>query len=246
MPETPTHAMILAAGEGRRMRPLTEHRPKPLVPVAGKALIEYSLSLLEASHIDSAVVNASYLATMLESYLTKREGIHVHISHEAERLETGGGIAKALPLLGDRPFYTMNSDVILCDGPYEPALKRLAYAWNEEWMDALLLITPRDRATGYDGPGDFFLEPDGRLKRRGKAKQAPYVYTGTQILHPRLFTDYPQGAFSLNELYNRQMDESGGLLNIGGLVHDGGWLHVGTPEAILQAEAELSDMRACG
>lgn len=239
MREMPTSAMVLAAGLGLRMRPLTEHRPKPLVEVAGRPLIEYTLELLEEAALGNIVVNASYLASQMKEYFTHRAGQGVTLSfEEGEPLETGGGIAKALPLLGDAPFFSLNSDVILRDGPGKPALQRMAEAWDGERMDALLLVVPKEKTTGFEGPGDFFLE-EGRLRRRGDAPSAPYIFTGAQILHPRLFEQCPEGAFSMNVLYNRRMDARGTLPNIGALVHDGPWLHVGDPAAKELAEREL-------
>lgn len=238
MLKIPQRAMVLAAGLGKRMRPLTNHLPKPLVKVAGKPLIDYALELLEQAEVAGAVVNVSYLAEMLEDYLSARHGLPVEISREDEPLETGGGIAKALPMLGNAPFYSMNSDVILRNGQGTPALQQLAEKWDGSSMDALLLLVPKERATGYEGAGDFFLE-DGHLMRRGDALSAPYVFTGTQIIHPRLFAGCPEGAFSLNLLYDRKKNAEGSLPNIGAVVHMGAWLHVGTPDAIAVAEAEL-------
>lgn len=243
MSERPHAGMVLAAGLGLRMRPLTEHLPKPLVEVAGRPLIEYTLELLERQGIEQLVVNASYLAPKLEAYFKQRQGGAVSLSFEEERLETGGGVARALPLLGDAPFYVMNSDVILCDGTNVPALERLAEAWDGERMDALLLLMPKEKAIGYDGEGDFFLE-NGCVRRRGDAATAPYVFTGTQLLHPRLFTGCPQGAFSLNVLYDRSRDGKGALQRVGGIVHDGKWLHVGDPDGKRQAEEVLHTKKA--
>ncbi len=237
-------AMVLAAGLGLRMRPLTEHLPKPLVEVAGKPLIEYTLEMLEGAGVAQAVVNASYLASQLEAYFARRHGLPVTLSFETDRLETGGGIAHALPLLGSAPFFSMNSDVILRDGAGKPALLRLEEAWDERRMDALMLLMPREKAVGYDGAGDFFLETNGAVRRRGDAPEAPYVFTGTQIIHPRLFSFCPQGAFSLNVLYDRQKDARGVLPNIHAIVHDGAWLHVGDPQGKLLAERELQQ-EAC-
>lgn len=233
----PDSAMILAAGLGLRMRPLTNDLPKPLVRVAEAPLIEYSFNLLENIKIQNIVINSSYLSERLESYLRHRHGVPIVVSHEPERLETGGGVAKALPLLGKKPFYVMNSDAILLDGA-RPALLRLADAWDDAAMDALLLLMPREAAFGYDGAGDFFYE-NGALRRRGDAAEAPYIFTGTQILHPRLFTGCPEGAFSLNVLYDQHRDVQGRLPRIGAVIHDGEWLHVGTPDAIAGAEARL-------
>lgn len=234
----PTRAMILAAGRGLRMAPLTDTMPKPLVPVRGKPLIDYSLDWLAASGVADVVVNSSYLADMLEAHLAARAAPRVRISREAERLETGGGIKKALPLLGDAPFFSLNSDAICIDGP-RPALHRLWQAWDGALMDALLLLHPVEQAVGFEGAGDFFADSAGVLKRRGDAPHAPYVFTGVQLVHPRLFADSPDGAFSLNVLYNRDMASDGTLHRIAGLVHDGAWLHVGDTAGLRQAEQRL-------
>jgi len=242
MPEPLHTAMVLAAGLGTRMRPLTDHVPKPLVEVGGRPLIEYTLALLEQAGVGRIVVNASYRAEQMRDYFARRLTGEVMLSYEEERLETGGGIAHALPLLGDVAFYALNSDVILCNGSTQPALARMAAAWEPQRMDGLLLVVPKEKATGYEGAGDFFLE-EGVLRRRGEAASAPYVFTGTQILHPRLFAGCPRGAFSLNLIYDGQRDAQGRLPNFGALVHDGAWLHVGDPKGKEVAEGMLE--RVC-
>lgn len=234
-----TKAMVLAAGLGTRMAPLTGRMPKPLVPVAGKPLIDHALDWLCAAHIEDVVVNTHYKADMLEAYLRHRRHPRLHISHENTLLETGGGVKKVLPLLGPQLFFVLNSDAITVDGRAPGALARLRQAWDDMQMDALLLLQPREKAVGYDGAGDFFLENEGRLRRRLREKRAPYVYTGVQLLHPRLFAAAPDGAFSFNVLYDREMSSDGSLDRVRGLVHDGGWLHVGDPTAILLAEHYL-------
>lgn len=219
------------------MRPLTDRLPKPLVEVAGRTLIDRALDRLQEVACQRAVVNLSYKAEMIEAHLTARTEPAIILSHEAQPLETGGGIAHALPLLGAAPFYALNADVILVNGPREAALERLADAFDAEVMDALLLLHPVARAVGYDGPGDFSLHESGCVVRRGVAARAPYVFTGAQILHPRLFDGCPQGAFSLNRLYDRMRDESGMLPRIHGLIHDGDWLHVGDLAGLAAAQA---------
>jgi MurNAc alpha-1-phosphate uridylyltransferase len=231
-------AMVLAAGRGQRLRPLTDTRPKPMVEVGGRAMIDRQLDLLEAYGIEEAVLNTSWLGEMLQRHLSTRTRPHLNFSPEETLLETGGGIARALPLLGEAPFFAVNSDVILLDGPTRPALERLADAWNPETMDALLLLQPKSRAIGFEGTGDFFLESDGLTpRRRGDAAEAPYIFTGTQILHPRLFDGAPEGAFSMNLFYDRHRDGQGVLHRVAALVHDGDWLHVGDPAGLAQAEA---------
>jgi MurNAc alpha-1-phosphate uridylyltransferase len=225
--------MLMAAGLGKRMRPLTDTMPKPLVAVAGVSLIDRALNWLDASGVASVVVNSHYKADMLVSHLRKRSSPVLSFSHEDVLLETGGGIKKALPMLGKQPFFVINSDVICLDGN-KPALQRLLDAWNDKTMDALLLLHPLERAVGFYGEGDFSIGSDGAVVRRGRQAYAPYVYTGIQLLHPRIFKDSPEGAFSLNLLYDRD------IARIHAVVHDGEWLHVGDPQGLADAEAFLS------
>lgn len=223
-------AIILAAGLGTRMRPLTDNLPKPLVEVAGKALIDWVLDGAVEGGVSVAVVNTSYKAEMLEAHIARRNAPSLLISRESEPLETGGGIANALPLLGDEPFFSLNSDTI-CLPHYTHYLQRLRQAWDETKMDALLLLHPREKAIGFHEAGDFFIADGGSVKRRGDAKAAPYVFTGTQLIHPRLFESAPQGKFSINTLYDRD------LTRIHALIHDGHWLHVGDLPGLAAAEA---------
>lgn len=234
MPKT---AMVLAAGLGLRMRPLTETCPKALIRVAGKALIDHALDRLAAAGCARAVVNLHYRGDQLRRHIedSGRTRPHVIFSDESQALlETGGGLRAALPLLGAEPFIAVNCDSLWTDGP-RPALTRLAAAWDGEAMDGLLLLARVPDAIGYDGPGDFTIEADGRLRRRGEQMTAPLVFTGVQILHPRLFDGAPEGAFSLNRLYDSAL-AAGRLF---GCVHDGSWMHVGSPEARAQAEHHL-------
>ena len=234
----PTRGMVLAAGLGLRMRAVSEALPKPLVPVAGKPLIAYALESLARAGVDRIVVNTHHRAAQIESFLAARAAGHgaprIHISREEQRLETGGGVRRALAWLGDGPFFVVNSDVVIA-GRNAPALARLAEAWAGQAMDALLLLCPRARAPGYAGVGDFFRGDDGRLCRRGGAKAAPFVFTGAQLLHPRLFDAAPEGAYSLNRHYDEAI-LSGRLF---GLVHRGLMLHVGSPAGLAAAEACL-------
>lgn len=234
----PKAAMLMAAGLGTRMRPLTLSMPKPLVPVLGKPLIDHVLDWLADSGVQHVVVNTHYMADMLEQHVRGRVAPHIAISYEPVLLETGGGLARALPLLGKGAFISANSDTLCIDGNM-PALERLGAAWDDAAMDGLLLLHPRERAVGYFGKGDFFLNSDGSLRRRGQAVDAPFVFTGVQILHPRIFTALPGEIFSLNALYDRGMLPDGTLPRYYGVVHDGGWLHVGDPEGLAQAEAWL-------
>lgn len=224
--------MLLAAGRGERMRPLTDELPKPLVPVLGKALIDWQLEWLADAGIAEVMVNVSWLAEKLQAHLLGREFPSVQVSFEPERLETGGGIVQALPFFGQTAFFSVNSDVIMQNGAEHPLL-RMAKAWDDEQMDGLLLLQPIEKAIGYTGAGDFFIE-DGKIRHRGAELAAPYVYTGVQMLHPRLFADAPEGAFSMVELYK------GKSTRFGALVHDGGWMDVGTLAGIKIAEDILS------
>ncbi|TAN63490.1 MAG: nucleotidyltransferase family protein [Magnetospirillum sp.] len=225
-------AMVLAAGLGLRMRPITLTTPKPLVVVAGRTMLDRALDHLAVAGVREMVVNTHWLADRITEHLADRSDIS--LSHEAVLLETGGGVAKALPLLGHEPFYVVNSDIIWTDGP-TPALARLATAWREQDMDALLLLQPTGTAVGYEGKGDFFINAADIPRRRGAAEAAPLLFSGVQILHPRLFEGCPSGKFSLNVMYDRALAEG----RLFGLVHDGRWFHVGTPDALPEVEALL-------
>ena len=234
---TPRRAMVLAAGLGKRMRPLTDTLPKPLVAVAGKPLLDHVLDRLTDAGVEHAVVNVHYLGEKIVDHLKPRDRPKIAISDETGvLLETGGGVVKALPLLGDAPFYHINSDTIWIDG-VKPNLVRLAEAFDPARMDALLLLAPTAGSIGYDGRGDFAMTPDGVLERRGERAVAPFVYAGAAILSPRLFDGAPQGAFSLTVLFDRAI-EAGRLF---GLRLEGLWMHVGTPKAIGEAEAAIAD-----
>lgn len=240
MSATPTHAIVLAAGLGKRMRPLTLTRPKPLVEVAGKPLVRYNIDWLREAGITSVVVNTSYMADMLEAYLATIDSVNVRISREEpEPLETGGGIVKALPWLGPRPFVAMNSDAIFPDMPVHP-LSALYRAWDDSAMDFLMLLVPRERARGLHGKGDFLRNSNGTIRRPRDGEQADYVFTGLEMIHPRVFTKCPQGAFSLNELWNRSLDADGNYTRVHSVVLDGDWLHVGDIAGLEEAEAYLS------
>ncbi|HVZ51681.1 MAG TPA: nucleotidyltransferase family protein [Pseudolabrys sp.] len=231
----PRRAMVLAAGLGTRMRPLTDRMPKPMVPVAGRALIDHVLDRLSAVGVERAVVNVHYMADALQHHLATRERPEIVISDERGLLlGTGGGVVKALPELGDAPFFHINSDTIWIDG-VQSNLSRLADAFDPAEMDALLLLAPTTGSIGYDGRGDFTIAPDGRLTRRGERQVAPFVYAGAAILAPALFADAPQGEFSLTSLFDR----AAGQGRLHGLRLEGLWMHVGTPEAIAAAEAAI-------
>jgi MurNAc alpha-1-phosphate uridylyltransferase len=216
------------------MRPLTDKLPKPLVEVAGEAMLDTILDRLQAQGITKVVVNLHYLGAMIEAHLAGRRSPSIVFSPEDDLLETGGGVAKALPLLGEAPFFVLNGDVCWLDGR-TPALTRLAAAWDETEMDALLLLHPTCSAFGYAGIGDYLMDPVGRLKRRQERQIAPFIHAGIQILHPRLFAGVPAGSFSLNRLYDKAQ-EAGRLW---GLRHDGEWYHVGTPGELRAVEDAL-------
>ena len=234
----PRRGMVLAAGLGLRMRPITETIPKPLIRVAGRTLLDRAIDRLREAGVAEIVVNAHYLGAQIERHLRDRQGPRCTVSFEPARLETGGGVARALPLLGDDAFFVVNSDIILLNGP-RPALANLAAAWDGSRMDALLLLHRVVAAPGYDGAGDFFMGQRGRLRRRQDPHLAPFLFTGVQMLHPRLFSQAPAGAFSLNVLYDRAM--MAGRLH--GLVHDGQWFHVGQPRQIDTVAACLASQR---
>jgi N-acetyl-alpha-D-muramate 1-phosphate uridylyltransferase len=234
MSSGPTTAMVLAAGLGQRMRPLTDNLPKPLVEVAGRAMLDTILDRLQAQGVAKAVVNLHYLGAMIEAHLKDRRVPAIVFSPEADLLETGGGVTKALPLLGDDPFFVLNGDVCWLDG-LTPALTRLAAAWNPEEMDALLLLHPTCSAFGYEGIGDYMMDPVGRLKRRQERQIAPFIHAGIQILHPRLFSGAPDGSFSLNKLYDKAQEAE----RLWGIRHDGEWFHVGTPGELRAVEDAL-------
>ena len=228
-------AMVLAAGLGTRMRPLTDMLPKPLVPVAGKPLIDHVLDKLADAGVTQAVVNVHYKADQIEAHLKSRMEPRIVISDErGELLDTGGGVVKALPHLDSAPFIHMNSDTLWIEG-VTPNLSRLAAQFDTARMDVLLLLASTATSIGYDGRGDFTMAPDGRLSRRAEHQIVPFVYAGAAILNPVIFADAPAGKFSLNRLFDRAA-EAGRLF---GLRLDGTWMHVGTPEAIKTAEAAI-------
>ncbi|MGE7205615.1 nucleotidyltransferase family protein [Sphingomonas sp. NPDC019816] len=235
----PRTAMVMAAGLGKRMRPLTATRPKPLVSVAGKPLIDHVFDRLIAAGIERAVVNVHYLADQLEAHLRDRfPQVEIIISDEREQLlETGGGLVKARSLLGDDPVLVVNSDNLWIDGPVD-AIRLLSSRWDDAAMDALLLMVPLARAHNHKGHGDFHLGPDGRITaRRARNRVAPFSYTGLQILHPRLIVDAPEGPFSTNLFWDRAIEAGRAF----GQVHQGLWFDVGTPRAIPQTELILAD-----
>ena len=228
-------AMVLAAGFGERMRPLTLRMPKPLVPIAGKPLIDHVLDRLAAAGVETAVVNVHYLPEQLEAHLANRGGLPPKTLVSDERgvlLDTGGGTKKALPLLGRGPFFVHNADSVWSEGA-SPALSRMLKKWNPAAMDCLLLLAPAATSIGYAARGDFSMSPDGRLARRGPNEVVPFAFTGVSLCDERLFKDAPEGRFSLNLLWDRSLAKG----RLYGIRLDGRWMHVGTPDALAEAEA---------
>jgi MurNAc alpha-1-phosphate uridylyltransferase len=231
----PSHAMVLAAGLGTRMRPLTATTPKPLIRVNGRTLLDHMLDRLAEAGVETAVVNVHYLADQIERHVAGRQRPRISISDErAQLLGTGGAVMKALGELSDAPFFHVNADTLWIEGA-TPNLKRLVQAFDAASMDGLLLLAPTSGSIGYDGRGDFAMAPDGRLKRRGEREVAPFVYAGAAILSPTLFKSSPQGEFALTPLFERAAT-AGRLF---GLRLDGLWMHVGSPDAIAAAEAAI-------
>lgn len=235
VPET---AMVMAAGLGKRMRPLTATRPKPLIEVAGKPLIDHVFDHLRAAGVKRAVVNVHYLADALEAHLRNRvKDIEIIISDERDQLmETGGGLVKAREWLDEQPFLCVNSDNLWIDGPID-AIFSLASQWDDARMDALLLMVPLARANSHGGQGDFRLDAHGRIiERRKPGRLAPFVFTGVQILSPRVIRDWPEGPFSTNVFWQRAIEAQ----RAWGTVHQGLWFDVGTPGAVAETEALLA------
>jgi N-acetyl-alpha-D-muramate 1-phosphate uridylyltransferase len=229
-----THAMILAAGLGTRMRPLTDTLPKPLIKVGGKPMIDWMLGYCRDAGVTDAVVNVHYLADLMEAHLRDITAPRLHISDErAALLDSGGGVLKALPLLGGGDFFIMNADAVWIDGP-RPSLLRLADHWNPDEMDVLLLLAHSSSATGWGNKGDFALDQTGRLRRPQPGEVTPFVYAGAGIWKSSLFAGRPD-KFSLNRIF----DEAIASGRLHGLRLDGLWMHVGTPDAIPEAEAAI-------
>lgn len=232
MPVKPAKAMVLAAGLGLRMRPLTDNMPKPLVEVAGQALLDHVLDRLGDAGVNEAVVNVHYLPDQIIGHVATRSRPKVIISDERDQvLGTGGGVVKALPLLGSAPFFHLNADTMWIDG-VKPNLARLADAFDPATMDILLLMAPTASSIGYSGAGDYAMLPDGALRRRKENQVVPFVYAGVAILSPALFADAPTGEFSLTALFDRAGERN----RLFGLRMDGVWMHVGTPDAVRAAE----------
>ncbi|MEM6537435.1 MAG: nucleotidyltransferase family protein [Pseudomonadota bacterium] len=233
----PKTAMVLAAGLGTRMRPLTDDTPKPLIRVAGKALIDYTLDQFADAGVQNAVVNVHYLADQIETHLKGRKQPNILISDERERLlETGGGVKKARPLLGEAPVFVSNTDAILLNDDGPSACTRLAESFDQERDDALLQLVPKEKTSGYDGLGDVHLDDLGRVSFRNGDEPAPFVFTGLQILNPRTVDKGPEGPFSLRITWKDAIDQQ----RLRGIVHSGRWMHVGDPAGLKAAEEIIS------
>ncbi len=233
----PKSAIVFAAGLGTRMRPLTDTTPKPLIELCGKPIIAYTLEKLATAGIERVVVNTHYKAEQLHAYLEAYVGLEITISHEEELLNTGGGLLKALPLLGEVPFFVINGDIVWLEDDM-PVLARLAEAWSAD-MRALLLIKEVEKAIGYEGAGDFDCM-EGELWRKPGVTEYPYVFTGVQLFDPILLRNRDITPFSLSDVYAEQITEGGKLAHMHGLVHDAAWLHIGTPEGVAEAEVFLA------
>jgi len=234
----PTRAMVMAAGLGTRMRPLTNDRPKPLVEVAGKTLIDHAIDRLVDAGVKLIVVNAHYKADMLKEHLAKRKDVEIRISEENdELLGTGGGILKALPNFEGESFFVLNSDSIWVEGMGR-ALDRMKARWNPDEMDALLLMASMVTAMGFEGTGDFQMDANGLLSRALEKRLSPFAYPGVQIVHPRLFDAAKETSFSTNRMWDIAIEKG----RLYGIRLDGVWMHVGTPEAVREAEAFLADL----
>ena len=233
-----TLALIMAAGLSTRMRPLTLDRPKPLVEVQGRALIDHAIDRLVQAGVTMIVVNVHYQAEKLKAHLAKRRDVEIRLSEENDvLLGTSGGIVKALPNFDGKPFFVHNSDSIWVEG-IGHALERMQALWNPDEMDALLLLASMVTALGFEGTGDFNLDAEGRISRVSEQRMSPFAYPGVQIVHPKIFDDAPKGAFSMNLLWDRAIERA----RLFGVRLDGVWMHVGTAEAVKEAEAFLADL----
>ena len=223
--------MILAAGRGQRMRPITDTVPKPMIKLNGEPLLSHALNRLEAVGVTDVVINTHHLADKIERYYEKYNGATLIFSREENLLETGGGVKLALSMLGKEPFFVVNGDAFWLNGPND-ALTRLASQWSSERMDALLMLHSTVDAYGYDGLGDFHCKADGQLLRRGEQEVVPWLFAGVQIVKPKCLNNAPEGPFSLNWVYDRAIEEE----RLYGTIHDGEWFHIGTPIGLDLAE----------
>lgn len=232
-PKPLENAMILAAGLGKRMRPITERTPKPMVKVNSRTLIDHAIDRLVEGGVSNICVNLHYLGDQVERHLGRREEPKIGFSWERdELLDTGGGVRQALSQLGNAPFWVVNCDSLWLNGPSQ-MMARALEQWDPDKMDALLVLHSTVDAYGYDGNGDFNAEPDGLLSRRPELEIAPWLFTGIQILKPKLFENMPDGAFSLNRIYDQAIENK----RLYGMVHDGEWFHVGSPDGLNEVES---------
>jgi N-acetyl-alpha-D-muramate 1-phosphate uridylyltransferase len=228
-------AMILAAGFGTRMRPITDHTPKPLIPLCGRSLIDHGIDRLVDIGVKRVVVNTHYKAPMMEEHLTQRRDVEIILSHEETLLDTGGGVKNALKHLGEA-FFVINADVFWLNAR-TPTLLRLARAWDPERLDALLLVQRTTSAIGYDGIGDFAVDALGTVRPHADPEVVPYLFAGIEILSRRFFEGSPDGVFSLNPLWNKAMAAG----RLAAVIHDGEWFHVGTPQGLAASEDRLTE-----
>jgi N-acetyl-alpha-D-muramate 1-phosphate uridylyltransferase len=233
----PRSAMVLAAGLGTRLRPVTDTLPKPLVELNGRTLLDHALDRLADAGVEHVVVNTHYMAAQIAAQLARRQAPDIEISAEDELLETGGGVANALSSLGET-FFVVNADVFWLDGK-EPALLRLAHAFDPQRLDAVLLLQRTVNAVGYDGEGDYSLDPAGTPRRRREREIAPFLFAGIQLLHRRLFDGWTERVFSLVRLFDRA--EQAGRLHA--VAHDGEWYHIGTPAGLAATRERLTSHR---
>ncbi|MBX9804915.1 MAG: nucleotidyltransferase family protein [Alphaproteobacteria bacterium] len=222
-----TQAMILAAGIGKRLRPLTDTTPKPLIPIGDTTMLDLALDQVVAVGVTRCVVNTHHLADQIVAHIKDRNAPEITISHEPELLDTGGGLAKALPYFKGEPFFVLNADIWWQNADHS-ALHQLDEVWNSDTMDALLLLVPREKAIGYTGPGDYFLNPDGRASYRGEEPRAPYVFSGIRIIHPRLLAHEKVHPFSIVPFFHKAEKEG----RLYGLVFEGNWGDMGTLESL--------------
>jgi MurNAc alpha-1-phosphate uridylyltransferase len=233
----PRTAMVLAAGLGTRLRPVTDTIPKPLIEINGRTLLDHAIDRLALVGVERVVVNVHYKAAMVAAQLARRDHPRIEISHETELLDTGGGVARALPLLDD-VFFVVNSDLLWLDGQ-DRTLQRLATAFDPERMDAILLLQRTVTAVGYEGSGDYLIDASGYPHRRGEREIAPFLFAGLQLLHSRAFAGISDRVFSLVRIFDRA-EEAGRLQAI---VHDGEWYHIGTPQGLAATRERLSSHR---
>jgi MurNAc alpha-1-phosphate uridylyltransferase len=233
----PRTAMVLAAGLGTRLRPVTETIPKPLIEINGRTLLDHAIDRLALVGVERVVVNVHYKAEMVTAQLARRDHPRIEISHETELLDTGGGVARALPLLDD-VFFVVNSDVFWLEGT-DRALQRLVVAFDPERMDAILLLQPTVTAVSYEGSGDYLIDPRDCPRRRSEREVAPFLYAGIQLLHRRAFAGISDRVFSLVRLFDRA--EKTGRLHA--IVHEGEWYHIGTPHGLAATRERLSPHR---